>query len=229
MNNKKVMAITKIQFLENFRISVIFLIFYAAALAIITGVLSVTGHSLDLFYQVDTFVIATKLFLIILGGVTFYSTFKDYIMQGTTRKEFAVGSLSAIFILCIFFTLVLTAVYFVVQIAKNATVDTGDTTLLLLASLLLFYAYYIIGWFMGMAYLKYGVFGQLVSCIFSIVAIALMEMTTNIGFSNLVEGTQVVSLTAIPLIYNLLSTVIISFLITYYVYFKAKKIYIRVE
>lgn len=229
MNSKKVSAITSIQFLKNFKISIIYLLIYAAVLAVVTAALFASRNVTDLFFQVDTFVIATKFFLIILGAVTFYSSFKDYIFQGVTRKEFVVGSLSAIAILCLFFTAVLTVVYIVVQNIKGASILVDDTILLMAASLLLFYAYYVIGWFLGMAYLKYRIIGQFISFVVAIAAIALMELTTNIGFSSLVEGTEIASPTSIPLIYNLLTTIIIAFLITYYVYFKAKKIYIRVE
>ena len=229
MKHSKISAIRNMQFISNFKLSIIFLLCYALAVGGITVALFLTGSLSDLFFQVDTFVIATKVFLIILGAVTFYSTFKDYILQGVTRKEYVVGSLTAIAILCIFFTAVLTVVYLTVQTMKNVNIIVDDFVILMTASLVIFFAYYVIGWFLGMAYLKYKIIGQTISFIFAVIAIVLMELTTNIGFSSLVEGIEITSPTSIPLIYNLLSTVIIAFLFTYYVYSKAKKIYIRVD
>jgi len=228
LNNKKVSAVTSIQFFRNFKFSVIFLFVYALVVAGLTVLLYMLNIPMDVFYQVDTFVISTKVFLILVGAITFYSTFKDYILQGVTRKEFVVGSLTAIAILCLFFTIVLTGVYIFVQHIKGVTIGVNDTILLMAVSLLIFYTYYAIGWFLGMAVLKYRFFGRFISFIFAITAIVIMEITTNIGFSNLIEGTARIQPLSIPLVYNLLSTVIIAFLITYYVYSKAKKIYIRV-
>lgn len=228
MKHNKISAITNIQFIKNFKISVIFLLGYAAVVAGVTGALTVLDVPLDAVYQVDTFVIASKVFLLLLGAITFYSSFKDYIMQGVTRRDFVIGSLTAIAVLCLFYTLVLTGVYFVTHTMAGDTIDLYNTMLLLAVSLLLFYAYYIIGWFLGMAILKYRLIGRFICFVFAIISVGLMEITTNIGFSHVVGGADIIEPLSIPLVYNLLSTVIISFLVTYYVYSKAKKIYIRV-
>lgn len=227
MNNKKLSIVRNLQLKDYLKMSLIYLVLYVVALGLFSAYLAYQ-HGLDqVSVQIDTFAIVTKVFLLIMGVVNFTVTFKDYLVQGVTRKEYLVGTLSAIAILSIGFTALLTVIYLVVNYVNGNQIETGDTTLLMLASLLLYYTYFIIGWFVGMCFVKYRVIGGIISVIISAGCIGVMEVTTSIGFVSLVGDLDMTTPMSIPLGYNLLSTVIISFLITYFVYAKTKKIYFK--
>lgn len=228
MDSKKLAVIRSLQLKDYFRMSAFYLLAY---FVIMGGLMAFTYGGGTLFFEfslgVDTFAIVTKVFLLILGIVNFTVTFKDYIVQGATRREYLVGTLTAIVILAFSFTILLTIIYLITNYAKGQTLDVGNTILLMAASLLLYYAYFVIGWFMGMCFVKYRVVGGIISVIISGICIALMEISTSIGFASLVTNLEITNPMSIPLAYNLLGTIIISFLITYYVYAKTKKIYFK--
>lgn len=228
MNSKKLRIIRNLQLKGYLRSSLIYLILYVVIMVALTMDIASRIGLGDVSFQVDTFAIITKIFLFIIGIVNFTVTFNDFITQGASRREYFVGTLSAIACLAIFFTILLTAIYLIVGFLNGQAIDVEDTLLLILVSVLLYYAYFIIGWFMGMCFVKYRVIGGIISVIVSAASIALMEISTSVGFVSLVGEMDLTTPMSIPLIYNLLSTIIISFLITYFVYAKTKKIYFKI-
>lgn len=226
-NSKKIGKVRRWQSKDFFKYAFTYLVVYILVLLMITTIMYLYFDLDDFSFQVDTFTIVTKVFLFILGIYNFTVTFKDYILQGISRKEFLVGTFEAIAGLCIFFTALLTGIYAVVEIVEGRTIDS-DTAVLMFSSLILFYAYFIIGWFLGMCFLKYRAIGGLAAIIVAAVGIAIMEYTTSIGFMSIVGTLDMTKATSIPLMYNLLSTVIFSFLISYFVYAKTKKIYFKI-
>ncbi len=227
MDNKKFAIIRGLQLKGYFKMSGLYLLIYLIAIAGFTAYLVYQSGLSAVGFQVDTFAIVTKVFLLVLGIINFSITFKDYIVQGASRKEYLLGTLSAIAILAVSFTVLLTAIYLIANFINNQPIDIFDTVILIVASLLLYYTYFIIGWFMGMCFVKYRIFGGVISVIVSATSIAVMEVTTSVGFVSLVGELDLTTPMSIPLIYNLLSTIIISFLITYFVYAKTKKIYFK--
>lgn len=229
MNSKKLATIRALQLKEYFKISAIYLLVYFVIMAILMAYVNYGGGTLfyDISLGTNTFSIVTKVFLLVLGVVNFTVTFADFLVQGATRREYLVGTLSAIIILALSFTLLLTAIYLGTLYMNGQPIDVGNTVLLMAASWLLYYAYFIIGWFIGMCFVKYRVIGGIFSIIISGVCIVLMEISTSIGFASLINNLEITNPMSIPLAYNLLGTIIISFLITYYVYAKTKKIYFK--
>lgn len=227
MDSKKLAIIRKLQLKEYFRLSSIYLLIYLNVVVLFSVYLAYQHDTLQISFQVDTFAIITKVFLLVMGIINFTVTFKDYIVQGTSRKEYLAGTLSAIAILALSFTALLTVIYLVMGFLNNQPVDIGDTLLLMVSSLLLYYTYFILGWFMGMCFVKYRLLGGAIAIIMSGISIVIMEITTSIGFVSLVGNLDMTTPMSIPLAYNLLSTIIISFLATYFVYAKTKKIYFK--
>ena len=227
MNNKKVAMIRSLQLKDYFKMSSIYLLLYVIVIACFSIYLAYEQGIAQVSFQADTFAIITKAFLFVIGIVNFKVTFNDYLVMGASRKEYLVGTLSAIVVLALSFTILLTVIYLTMGFINNQSVDISDTALLMIASLLLYYAYFVLGWFIGMCTTKYRIIGGAISIIMSGISIAVMEVTTSIGFVSLVGEMDLTTPMSIPLGYNLLSTIIISFLVTYFVYAKTKKIYFK--
>lgn len=229
MNSDKLDTVRVLQLKQYLKTSAIYLLIYFAIMGALMAYINLGGEPLlfDISLGVDTFSIVTKVFLLILGIVNFTITFSDFLVQGVTRKEYLAGTLSAIVILALSFTVLLTAIYLITGYFKGQTFDAENTVLLMAASWLLYYAYFIIGWFIGMCFVKYRIVGGIISIIISGACIILMEISTSIGFASLINGSEITNPMSIPLVYNLLGTIIISFLITYFVYSKTKKIYFK--
>lgn len=227
INLSKMNMVQRLQLTGYLKISFIYILLYIIALGAFSAYFAYHHGVAQVSFQVDTFAIITKVFLLIIGIVNFTVTFKDYIVQGVTRKEYLVGTLTAIALLSVGFTVLLTIIYMVVNYANGNIVDISDTVLLMVASLLLYYTYFIVGWFIGMCFVKYRIIGGIMSVIISGGCIAVMEITTSIGFVSLVGDLDMTTPMSIPLGYNLLSTIIIAFLISYFVYSKTKKIYFK--
>lgn len=227
MDNKKYTMIRNLQLKGYFKMSVLYLLIYLVVIVIASVYYAYQSGLSAVSFQVDTFAIVTKIFLLVLGVVNFTITFKDYIVQGATRKEYLLGTLSAIALLALSFTALLTIIYLTSGFISGQSIDIGDTLILMIASLLLYYTYFILGWFMGMCFVKYRVIGGVIAVLVSAAVIAVMEVTTSVGFVSLVGELDMTTPMSIPLVYNLLSTIIVSFLVTYYVYAKTKKIYFK--
>ncbi|WP_413377617.1 hypothetical protein [Alkalihalobacillus sp. 1P02AB] len=110
-----------------------------------------------------------KIFFLICGLLSLWTFIKYYVSNGMTRNDYFKGTMGAVVVLSLILTVIIT-IFSIVEWFFFSNMSTGFMALFLKAPLELV-LYFLLGWFIGVGFYRYGIFAGLLSILLSFIVV----------------------------------------------------------